>query len=154
LRNLSNELLAEIYGQSSNDPFLMLVTLHNNETPIYLVNNVEDIVSNGKTYLSFPMKITLAPDDGESVRTVKLILDNVSRDLIYEIRSNTSPIEVTIDMILASRPDDIQVSLENLSIRNVVYNAQQISADLYMDDVLNTEMPSERYNPSDYPGIF
>ena len=85
---------------------------------------------------------------------MEIVFDNVSLDLIEEIRTNTAPIATTIEMVLASRPDDIQVSLTNLFIRNVSYNAQQIKADLYMDDILNTELPSERYTPQYYPGIF
>jgi hypothetical protein len=153
---LSPELLTQLYGQESDDPFLMLVTLShpNFVSTQYLVNNTANIVSNLITYTAFPMKITLPVDDGETIRQVKIDFDNVGRDLIYEIRSITTPISAKIDMILASNPDQVQVTLDGLSIRNISYDKSKISAALVLDDFLNTSMTSEQYSPSAYPGIF
>jgi len=45
---------------------------------------------------------------------VKIEFDNVSLELINELRSITSPMEVKIEMILASDPDTVQTSVEDL----------------------------------------
>jgi hypothetical protein len=153
---LSPELLAQLYGQESNDPFLLLVTLSHVDfiSTQRLVNNSEDIISNGNTYTAFPMRITLPVDDGEASKEVGIIFDNVGRDLIDEIRSITSPISVKIEMVLASIPNQVQITLDGLRIVNITYNRSTISAKLIMDDFLNTSMTSEQYTPSLYPGIF
>ena len=93
-------------------------------------------------------------DDGESTREVSIEFDNVSLTLIDELRTVTSPIDVKIDMILSSNPDDIQISLDELKMRNVTYNKQTVSARLYLDSFLNVELTSERYSPKLYPGLF
>jgi len=154
MRSLTPELLSQIYGQTSNDPFLMLVTITYNSTPIRLVANSADVVSNGNTYTAFPVTAVLPIDDGESDRSVAMTFSNVDLSLIDEIRSATNPLPVQIDMVLASDPDTIQLSITDLKIRNVNYNASQITAQLYLDDTLNTEVPSEKYTPSTHPGIF
>ena len=152
---LSPALLAQLYAQESDVPFLMLVTLtHPSFSTIRLVNNSEDIVSNGETFIAFPMRIRLPMDDGESTREVSIEFDNVSLALIDELRTVTSPIDVKIDMILSSNPDDIQISLDELKMRNVTYNKQVVSARLYLDSFLNVELTSERYSPKLYPGLF
>ena len=152
---LSPALLAQLYAQESDVPFLMLVTLTHPSFPtIRLVNNSEDIVSNGETFIAFPMRIRLPMDDGESTREVSIEFDNVSLALIDELRTVTSPIDVKIDMILSSNPDDIQISLDELKMRNVTYNKQVVSARLYLDSFLNVELTSERYSPKLYPGLF
>lgn len=121
---------------------------------IRLVNNTIDITSRSEVYMSFPIKIQLPVDDGESNREVTLEIDNVSLFLVNSIRSVVDPISVKIEMILASLPDAVQISLQDLQIRSLTYNQSRISATITMDDFLNTEMTSERYSASLFPGIF
>ena len=157
MRNLSNNLLAQLYTENSDDPFLALFSLNHTDwsSPIYLVNNTEQIVSNGITFEPFPVKLTLPVDDGESVRKVQLEFDNVSRELVEEIRSVTDTnINVSIQLVLASLPDIIEIELSELSIKTITYDATVIKATLYLDDFLNTELSSEKYGPTNFPGIF
>ena len=153
---LSPALINQIFSQESNDPFLALLTLNHDtfDNPIYLVNNSVDIVSNGITYTAFPFIITLPADDGETARNFKIEFDNVSLLLIEEIRSVTTPIQVKIEMILASMPDDIQMSQDELKIQNVTYNKQRVVATIIMDTFLTTEITSERYGPTNFKGLF
>jgi hypothetical protein len=154
--NISSQLLAELYGQQSGDPLLMLVTLEHPSfgSPIYLVSNTENIVSRGNTHTAFPMEIRLPADDGESSREVSIEFDNVSLELIDELRSITSPIEAKVELVLASDPDTVQLAYEELKIRQVTYNKQRISAKLYLDSFLNVQLTSESYGPTNFPGLF
>lgn len=153
--NLSAQLLAEMYGQVSSDPFLMLVTLtHTSFGTLRLVNNTENIISRSQTYTAFPMVITPPMDDGESLREVSIAFENVSLELVDEFRTVTTPVDVTIEMILASAPDSVQITLGELKIRNITYNKSTISAKLYMDDFLSVELTSEKYDPSTFNGLF
>jgi hypothetical protein len=152
---LSPELLAQLFTQESNDPFLTLITLtHESFSTIRLVNNSVDIVSRGETFSAFPVKITLPVDDGESAREVRMEFDNVGLEILDEIRSVTTPIGVKLEMVLASIPDAVQIELGELAIHQINYNKSRISAVLIMDGFLNTEITSEKYVPSIYPGIF
>jgi len=153
--SLSPELLRQLYAQESDDPLLLLVTLtHESFSPIYLVNNVESIVSNGKTFEAFPMIIRLSADDGENQKEVQISFDNVGLDLIDEIRTVVTPISVSIDMVLASDPDSIQTSIGDLKMRSVIYSASRITAKLYYDSFLNVELTSEKYTPDTFAGLF
>jgi hypothetical protein len=153
--NVSQELLAQLFGQVSDDPFMMFFTItHPDFSPIYLVNNTVDQISRGITFQAFPMTVRLPTDDGESTREVAIDFDNVSLELIDELRTVTTPMDVKIEMILASDLDTVQLSLEELKLRSVVYDKQKVSAKLYMDSFLNVEMTSEKYTPTLYPGLF
>lgn len=152
---VSPQLLAEFYKQSSGDPLLMLVTLSDPSfADIRLARNTVNIVSRGQTYLAFPMDIRLPADDGETVREVSIVFDNVSLELIDELRSVTRPINVKVEMVLASAPDVVQLAYEELKIRNITYTQQKVSAILYMDSFLNVALGSEVYAPQNYPGLF
>lgn len=151
---ISNELRAQIFKQESEDPFLTLVTISSGSFVYRLVNNTEDISSRSNLYRAFPMKVTLPVDDGESVKDFNLVLDNASLTLIGALRSITSPIQCKIEMILASMPDTVQLSYEDLLIRAINYNGRSITAKVSLDNFLTVAMTSEKYTPSNYPGLF
>lgn len=152
---LSPQVLAQIYGQESNDPFLTLVTLsHSSFADIRLVNNVDDVVSNGLTYTAFPFKLNLPKDDGESNREMTIEFSNTGLDLITSIRSVTDPINVKIEMVLASLPNSVQLAFNELKTSNISYDRNRVQAKLYMDSFLNSELTSEKYTPTLYPGLF
>lgn len=156
MNTLSSALLSQLLSQESGDPFLTLITLEHPSftSPIRLVNNVDAIVSRGNTYEPFPVKITLPVDDGETFQEVALQMDNVSLYLLDSIRSVTNQIQVTLEMVLASIPDVVQMSLSELKIGQVIYNAQTIQAKLYLDDFLMSSLTSEKYTPTNFSGIF
>lgn len=151
---LSNEVKNQLFSQESGDPFLTLLTLTHPYFTARLVNNSKDILSRGFTYSAFPMKIRLPVDDGESSREFSIEFDNVSLELIANLRSVTTPVGVKIEMILASMPDIPQMVFEDLLIRSVVYDSKRISAKIVLDNFLSVAMTSERYNPASYPGLF
>lgn len=155
---LSAALKAQIFSQESTDPFLTLMTLTGPEGgpdfSYYLVNNTEDIISNGITYTAFPMKILLPSDDGESAREFRIEFDNASLLLLVALRSVTSPIPCRIDMVLASMPDIVQISATDLLIKSITYDKSKIIAKIVLDNFLSVAMTSERYSPSAYPGMF
>lgn len=151
---LRDELKTEIFKQESEDPFLTLVTLTGSGFSYYLVNNTTDITSNGQVFTAFPMKIRLPVDDGESAREFQIEFDNASLNLIRSLRAVTSPIDCRIDMILASLPDVIQMSVVDLLIRTITYDDRKVSAKIVLDNFLTIGMPSEKYTPSLFPGLF
>jgi hypothetical protein len=153
--NLSPQLLAQLYGQNSSDPFLTLLTLsHTSFSDIRLVNNTSDVTSNSLVYTAFPFKLVLPRDDGETSREITIDFDNVGLDLVEEIRTVTDFIDVKIELILSSIPDEVQMSFQELKIQNITYNKSRISAKLFLDTFLNTEMTSEKYTPTIFPGLF
>lgn len=151
---LSDELKAQLFAQESDDPFLTLVTLNHSTFSARLVNNSVDIDSQGYTFLAFPMKIRLPIDDGETTRDFSIDFDNASLELIANLRSVTGDIGVKIQLILASLPNVVQMEYNDLVIRAITYTATKISARIVLDNFLTVEMTSERYTPSNYPGMF
>lgn len=156
MSRLSNELTSQMFGEYSDDPFLMLVTLTHTtfDGPIYLCNNLHPVVSNGITFEAFPMEIVLPEDDGETAREVSIQFDNVSQELISELRKIDTPADISIAMVLASSPDEVQVEYGELKMKQINYNVKTIEAKLYMDSFLGVNLSSERYTPSLYPGLF
>jgi len=147
--------MAQFYGQVSDDPLLTLLTItHPSITTVRLVNDIVNIVSRGDTYVAIPFKMTPPKDTEDARREAELTLDNVSLELVDELRAVTTPMSVKVELILASLPNVVQVSYDELKIRSISYDKNSIRATLFMDDFLNTEMTSEKYGTDLYPGLF
>lgn len=151
---LSIALKAQLFAQNSPDPFLMLVTLTGDDFEYRLANNTVDIVSGGRVFSAFPMKIQLPADDGENAREFQIEFDNASLLLLRALRSITDPIPCQIDMILASMPDVIQISIPDLKITSITYTKTKVTAKIVLDNFITVAMTSERYTPTAYPGMF
>ncbi len=153
---MTPELLAQLYSQESSDPFICLLTLTHPSwgSPIRLAGNSANIISNGNTYSAYPFKLVLPVDDGERSREVTIEFDNVSLELIDELRSVTTEISVKIEIVLASIPNEVQILIDDLKTQSISYDKSRIRARLYLDSFLNTEATSEKYTPSNFPGLF
>lgn len=156
MRNLSPELLAQLYAQDSSDPFLMLLTMTHPDwvSPFRLVNNSSDVISRTHTYIAYPFNITLPVDDGETLRQAEITIDAVSQDLVVELRKLSTPVAIKLEMVVASLPDIVQIEVPGLQLKMIQYNAHQITGKLLMDDFLATSLDVEKYTPTVFPGIF
>jgi hypothetical protein len=144
-----------MYKSNAEDPILLLLHLSFPD-PIdyYLVNNTEDITSNGQLYTAFPFSFTLPNDDVDSEPQLNITLSNVGLDLKDSFRSNTQDVLADIKVVFASVPDFSEITINSLQVRSISYSAKSINITLKYDDILNTTVPSATYNPSDFPGVF
>lgn len=152
----SQRLVRAVLEPNTGEVFLMLLTFNHSsfQVPVRLVNNVENIVSRGQTFQAFPLELVLPPDDGDTLPTVQITCQNASLELINMIRSVTGPMSVLIEMILASTPNYIEASIQDLRVVSVDYNKDTIVMTCSVDDLLNTSFPKECYLPSNFPGLF
>jgi len=118
------------------------------------VNNYEDVISGGDTYTAAAFD-SRPPDDVEDrIPDVNIVVDNVDRALISDIRSATGTPDASIALILQSDPDTVEVGPFEFKIRYVDYNALTISGTLKYEDILNERFPKTDYTPINYPGLF
>lgn len=149
------------FNQASNavetgEAFLSLLEFTHLDMPdpLYFVDDIREVVSGGKTYLPYPFRITLPEDKENVVPSVNLTIDNVDRLLIEAVRQFSSPPEVTLKIVLSSAPDNIEIQLDNLKLRNIRFDAYTISASLLMDSPLGRIFPSSIYDPKQYFALF
>lgn len=159
-RQFSQASLNEINAVSSGEAFIFLLQMDylNPDTQApetqYFVNNNQQVNTFGNQYLPLAFNIVLNTEDGEKLPTVALVMDNVDRELIGEIRRLQAPPEITLTLVPASRPNEAEMTLSAMVLRDVTYDAQQISGVLYVNDILNQRFPRDRYTPNNAPGLF
>lgn len=152
----SSSFVEAVVSQNTDEVFLFLLTLSHVDlsAPIRVVNNTEDIYSNGFIYTAFPFNLVLPQDDGDSLPQVVITLSNVSLEFIDEIRALNGALDVKLEVILASSPNTIEMSIDGMKTYTISYDAQNIQATCQVEDVLNMSFPNELYLPSNFPGLF
>ena len=156
-RTLSQASLNDINATSSGEVFLFLLQMDyinplNQQPEVqYFVNNNVQINAMGNLYLPLAFNVILNTEDGQTLPTV---MDNVDRELVGEIRILPEPPEITLTLVAASRPNVAEMVLTNMVLRDVTYDALQISGTLYSNDILNQRFPKDRYTPNNSPGLF
>jgi hypothetical protein len=155
MRSLTTTATSSIHAQETGEVWLVLLTITHSTlaTPIRVVNNNEDITSRGNLYQAFPFEIVMPGQDPDSLPKAMLRFDNVDRTAIATVRSIDSAPTVTIEVILASQPDTVEISFPNLTLRNVKYDASVIEGELLFENLFS-EPITYSMTPSRFPGLF
>lgn len=153
--------LSTAYKRSAFDPdtdevWLVLITIaHASISPsIRVVNNTEDVVSNGDTFVGFPFDITLPDDKDAAPPAAKLAIDNVSREIGEAIRTITSAPTVSVEVVRAADPDTVERSWSGFSLRNVKWDVGKVTGDLVLEDFTDEPYPAGIFSPAAFPALF
>lgn len=153
-RSLSAAAIAALTAPQTGEVWLVLLTISNaSMTTIRVVNNTEDIVSRGNTYQAFPFEIELPGEDPDSPSSARLRIDNVDKRIVEAVRSISTPPEVTIEVILASQPDTVEISYANLTLRSVEYDVDSVRGELVFESIFS-EPVTLTITPNRFPGLF
>jgi Domain of unknown function (DUF1833). len=121
--------------------------------PIYAVNNLENVTSNGTTYTAFPFRVQL-PNLDEREPRAKLQISNVSREIGKAAWQVTSPIDVQLDIVFASDPDTVLMSVPRLQLRGVTLNNTAVEGELTLDELGSEPAGLLAFNSDSFPGLF
>lgn len=156
MTDLSGDALASVFAQETGEVWLILLTIAHQDlaTPIYLVNNTEPVSSRGNEYQPLGFDIVMPELNGQTLPQVTLTIDNVGRDLIELMRTITVPPVITVEVVLANNPDQVETSLTDFRLTDIKYTRIAITGTLAVEDILREPVPSGRFTPSQFPGLF
>lgn len=146
--------LAEV--NATEAPLILLEINHPQLTqPVRVVNDTQDLLSNGNTYVGFPFRCVLPDDFENQLPKARLNIDNVSRDLMYWIETSGGGqgSTATFKQVMRSNPDLIEWSIQ-MSLFNVNVTMQEISAELGFENLFGKPAISLRYTPTTSPGLW
>lgn len=157
MRTLTPASLAAMFAPETDEVFLRLLEINHDDwaQPFRLVQNSNDVVSNGNTYSQWPFQIEPPNDSAAEVSQVTLQLDNVDRTILAALRSVTTFPAVTLFLVLASDKDTVVGDTYVFQMRQVQsYNAHSMACVLLFDAVLAETVPGDRMTPAKNPGLF
>jgi hypothetical protein len=155
-RTLSQPAIAALMAEVTNEAFLLLVSFtHVPTAETYrCVLNTEDIVSNGHVFTATYFEFTLPEISDRAPQGCNVSVDNVDRRLVSLLRTITEPLQVTVQLVLASSPNIVEMELTDLVLREVRWDVSKINGTLVSEDPLNQAFPGNKYEPRTFPGIF
>lgn len=162
-RTLSSTAISSTQSTESGEVWLILMIIDHASltTPLYLVNNTEDVIVPAylgdpeQTYTAYPFDVTFGQDTGETLPAVLLAFDNVDQLLIDTIRTISDSPDITIKLVLASQPEIVEIEISDLKLREIKYDAYTINGTLYADDILNQRWPKDNVTKAaGYLGLF
>jgi Domain of unknown function (DUF1833) len=166
VRVLSLNFRKALFSQESGEVviFLLTITHPSLATPILLSTDptarittdplVYGTVSRGNTFLYAGIDVSLPDELDRTAPASKLIVSNVTRDIIPLARSVQTPPSILFESVLLSAPDTVELSFPALNMTNLVCDASQLTFDLTMDALATEPFPAGSFDPASFPGLF
>ena len=150
---ITSNAISASQSQQSNIAWLFLLTITTPTITLRFVNNDQNITSRGNEFSCFPFSLQLPVDDGETVPTVTLRLQNFDNLIVQAIRGEATAPQVTLELVTTLDPNYVEIALESLVLRAVNYDALEITGTLGVINVL-TRGFGGAYSPHRFPGLF
>ena len=124
-------------------------------TPVRVVGDTRDLVSNGVTYIGLPFTVGLPSDKAGEVPRAKLVVDNVGRDLtgVLEALPPGAVLTATIKVVHRSTPDVVDYQFV-APMNGVRVDMGRLSATMGPDDLMRRPAVLLRFDPTNSPALF
>ncbi|MGE0699042.1 MAG: DUF1833 family protein [Hyphomicrobiaceae bacterium] len=156
-RELSATATAAFHAEHTEEILLCLLTIEHPDIPeggvLRFVNNNETVASNGHTFEPYPFRAVIPGEDQDQPQGASIAISNVDRRLVRAVRSISGPPVVSIQAVLASDPDTIELEFTGMLMRNVRHNAMEITAELQFEPLLS-EPVAGIITPQNFRGLF
>jgi len=184
-RSLSTAAKEAILAQQTSKVFLTLLDISHSEfeSTFHFVDNPIPVIANGYIYEPFPFALTLPDDNAERAPQARLVVGNVTREIMDEIRSVGGGERIRIDFhilmsgqvateefllletgdflllengdkLVQDEPVEVVASYSNYELRNISFDALAIQGDLILGDFLTEPFPPNRFTPNLFPALF
>ena len=164
-RTVSAGSLAAMFQQETDHEFSILLQLDHDlltEGPIRVARSRGSIWSTAcsssteqQEFLPFPFNVDMPPEYEEELPRSILSICNVDRRIVQAVREADSPVDATMHIVSATSTEwTVEAGPWSFILREVEYNAMQVSGDLRFEDWLNEPSPADTFAPSRVPGIF
>ena len=155
-RPLSTAAKNSIYSQETSLAWFIILELDHADlsSPIRVVNNDVDIVSNGDTYSAFPFQVTLPDEREDRPPTVRLVIGNVDLQIVTALLSITSAPTVDLSVVTSNDYDTLEVGPLSFNLKDVSYDSIVVEGNLVFEPILDEPFPANRFIPSSFPGLF
>lgn len=111
-------------------------------------------MSLGRRFDFAPFQITLPDDKEDGAPAMSLTLSNVGREAIRLLRSTLEPGVVTVEIVLASAPDEVEVEFPDFDLISADYDVGDVTLGLSIDALANEPFPADTFTQSGFGGLY
>lgn len=163
---VSLTLREALFAQHTGEVAVVLATLEHDdfEEPLRFSSDatqrlsddplIYGTISQSLTYYFAMMTAILPHDDEKRPPYVTLVFDNVGSDIVSQIRSIQTPIAVTLRVVLASAPNNIEEIFTDLHTTDFSWSEGQVTLECSQDPLMTEPCPAHRMVKPFAPGLF
>lgn len=147
---------AALYAPSTDKVLIDLITIEHEDldAPVRICTDSISITSRGHLYTHVRAALAL-PDDVEGGQPrIPLIVDNVSRELVLKLRGIETPPVVTVETVVTSNPDVVELGPFVYEAEEVEINTFEVRLNLALEALQNEPYPAPIFNPAQFPLLF
>ena len=164
-RVISLDFRNALFAQESGEVVIFLLTITHDELedPIYLTTDATErkstdplvyrTMSRGIEFLYAGIQVTLPDEQDKSAPVSKLTISNLDRRMIPLARSVSTPPSVMVEAVLASAPDDVEMTWPAFDMSMLTYDAAFLEFDLTIDAMVTEPYPGGTFSPAYFPGL-
>lgn len=157
MREFTDKANENLLAVSAEEPFLILLEIIHPllPVPIRLVDDVQNVISNGEIYTALPFRVSLPDDLSGQMPQAALEVDNIGLELTtwIEISRGGHGAKCRIIQILRSEPDIKELDIL-LDLTQLVINNQIVSGKLGFENILGKTAVVTTFQPSTAPGLW
>ena len=145
----SDVAIEAAFARETSQVFTALITANHSSfaTPWLLANNDEAVVSKGRLFKPHPFKLT-RPSETDARPEAQLTVANVDQFIGQMLEQITSPIDITIELVLAATPDICERRWPGFELRNVRWNTLFAEGRLTQRTFARENYPPRRMTPT------
>lgn len=163
---LSYSLLRAMNGGETDEVLVLLVTVYDPDSGSLLrfsSDNAERFsdeplaygtTSRGDAFNFLPMKVTFPSSGDDTAPAMSVTLDAVAQEAVPLLRSIRSMASVTIELVLASSPDTVEMAFPAFDLTQFDLSAGSCTVSLSLDSLESEPFPGPTFNPQAFPGLF
>ncbi len=123
--------------------------------PIRVVNDSDDLVHLGNTFVAYGFDCELPDDTQGKLPRARLVIDNAGEDLTQWLEASRGGCGTSVHFmqVLRSAPDTIEWEI-TLDLTNVEVDWVTVAGELGFEDLMNRPAVAVSYRPSTAPGLF
>ncbi len=158
MRVLSTAARASALAESTDEAWLVLLTITAGSTVIRVTSDAVVTSSRSQDFQPFPFTLELPDEwgaDEGAPPSVTLAIDAIDGQVVRavrEIAAGTLP-TVLVEVVLSGSPGTVEASFE-FRVTGVDYDAGTVRATLAFEPVLTQTIPGDAFDPSLFPGLF
>jgi hypothetical protein len=156
MTEFSDNFREAVNAQETGEEILFLVTIEHPDllAPIRINNAVRNIISRGETFLACYLTAAVIDQDPDRSPQAQLTVSNIDRTMVVALRSTAVAPVITLEIIRASEPDFVEMSMANLELKNINYDELVIQGDLIPRRLRAKKAIDHYFSPTVAPGLF
>lgn len=111
-------------------------------------------ISRLQEYNFLPISASLPEEGEDAANTIQITVDNVGQDLTEPLKSTVTPATVTVEIVLASAPDDVEVSFPDFQLTSADVDAGSVKLSLTVDVMASEPYPADNFTPAAFGGLW